>query len=238
MLSVDSSTYEASRGAEADVLVNCNGNGYRYRANQDPHWDFAASVASVERSLHDFRAGLYVYVSTIDVYNDRANPERNDEAAVIDPRALDVYGFHKWLAERIVERFAPRSVIIRSGTAIGPGLKKGPIHDILTGQPLRMSLDSELSIIDTSTIARAVTALVARRPDREIVNVTGTGALRLRDLQPRLSQPIAVAPGADATIYRYHVNNEKLRSFIPVDASRQIAEEFLSIHTEQRACAS
>ena len=68
VLALDSKKYGAAVGQTADVLVNCNGNTFRYKAIQDPPWDFQASVASVHRSLFDFRVELYIYLSTIDVY--------------------------------------------------------------------------------------------------------------------------------------------------------------------------
>ncbi len=59
VISVNSKNYTDCLGAWAKVLINCNGNTFRYRANQDPRWDFEASVVSVERSLFDFRFDLY-----------------------------------------------------------------------------------------------------------------------------------------------------------------------------------
>ena len=123
VLSVNSQNYQELVGQSADVLINCNGNTFRFKANQDPHWDFRASVESVERSLYDFRIGLYIYVSTIDVYPILNDPEQNSEDCPIDLGAIDPYGFHKRIAERLVEKYAPRSVVFRCGTAIGRGLK-------------------------------------------------------------------------------------------------------------------
>jgi len=237
VVSVTSANYDVHRGAAADVIVNCNGNSYRYRANRDPRWDFTASVTSVEQSLFDFGFDLYVYISTVDVYDHRDDPGCNHEAVAIDPTGLDAYGFHKWLAERLVERFARKSLILRVGTAVGPGLKKGPIYDILAGNPLRMSLDSELTLIDTPTVARAVTTLAVSAPSREIFNVTGTGPVRLQDLEARVPGRITVAPEAEATRYRYHINNERIRSVLPVPTSREVAEGFLS-GAGEHACAS
>ncbi|MBI2885473.1 MAG: NAD(P)-dependent oxidoreductase [Candidatus Omnitrophica bacterium] len=224
---VNSATYAEAAGAAARVVVNCNGNTFRYRAHQDPVWDFDKSVASVARSLQDIRAELYVYLSTVDVYSNRQNPAQNHEDAVIDPAQLDVYGFHKWVAERLVERFASRWAILRLGTVVGPGLRKGPIFDLMRGEPLHMSLDSELTLIDTATIADTLDAVTASRPDREIFNVTGIGGVRLGDLAGLLPVPPRLAPGAEAVTYRYDVSAAKVSSLRPMPASAQVARRFL-----------
>lgn len=51
VISVNSRNYKDYIGMHTKVLINCNGNSFRYRANQDPCWDFEVSVTSVERSL-------------------------------------------------------------------------------------------------------------------------------------------------------------------------------------------
>ena len=98
VISVNSKNYHEYIGTKADVLINCNGNTFRYRANQNPQWDFESSVITVERSLFDFSVKLYIYISTVDVYNVLEDSTRNSEDSSIQPEQLDTYGFHKWLA--------------------------------------------------------------------------------------------------------------------------------------------
>lgn len=216
VLSVSSKTYADSVGARASVLINCNGNAVRFLARKDPQWDFEASVVSVHRSLHDFQSDLYVYISTVDVYNVLDDPSANHEGVAIRHRELDTYAFHKWTAERLVERFARRSAILRVGTVIGPGLKKNPVYDLLNSHPLHMSLESELTLIDTGTIARSIEAIIGAYPEREIFNVTASGSVKLRAFQEELGVAWSYAPGAEQTLYRYHVNNDKLAGLLPL----------------------
>ncbi len=227
---VRSQDYATCVGLRARVVVNCNGNTYRFRANDNPRWDFDASVLSVERSLFDVQADLYVYLSTVDVYDCRHDPRKNGEEVPLHPERLDAYGFHKWMAERLVERFAPRSVILRLGTAVGQGLKKGPVYDLLEGQLLHMSADSELTLIDTATIARAVTTVVAQRLQREIFNVTGTGSVRLRDAAARVGVPLRLAEEATEVVYRYDVANAKLARLMPLPTSQAVLDAYLDDH--------
>ena len=93
-------------------------------------WDFDASVRTVRESVARLRSPFYVLISTVDVYDDVGNLERTTETASIEHRRLTTYGFHKWLAERLVERFASGALILRVGTVIGPMLKKGALFDL------------------------------------------------------------------------------------------------------------
>ena len=228
VVSVDSKNYARSVGAEADVLINCNGNSYRYKAGQDPRWDFDASVLTVEKSLFDFKFGRYIHISTIDVYPELADPARNREDAAIEPQRLHPYAFHKWLAERLVARFAGRSLILRVGTVIGAGMKKGPLLDLLLGQPLHMSAESELSLIDTATIAEAVVRFVAEPPEHGTLNLTGTGPALLGALCAKAGLKWRLAPGAEQVVYRYNINNARLREHFPVPTSHEIGSRYLA----------
>ena len=153
---------------------------------------------------------------------------RNREDCTIDPRQIDAYGFHKWIAERIVEKYASCAVIFRCGTAVGTGLKKGPVFDLLNGKPLFMSPESTLSLIDTTFVAQAVTALVAEWPSHAIINLTGTGPVKVADLAAATGGPCQVVPGGEEKIHRYHVNNVALQAFLSVPSSLEIGQRFIA----------
>lgn len=231
VLAINSSNYAEHRGASANVLVNCNGNTFRFKANQNPAWDFEASVITVEQSLYDFVVQLYIYISTVDVYNILTSPEHNHEAYPICPEKLDYYGFNKWIAERLVEKHAKSSLILRLGSVVGNGMKKGPLYDLLHTKPLYMSLDSELTFIDTETIARAISAIVATGISGETINLTGTGSAKLRDLSSMLTPPVMLGSGADTLTYRYNINNAKIRRIMPIPASSEVAKHYIDNQT-------
>jgi nucleoside-diphosphate-sugar epimerase len=234
--SVNSAGYAAAVGASADALINCNGNTYRYKANQDPKWDFDASVQSVARSLFDFQVQTYVYISTIDVYNALDDRQRNHESAEIDSRRLDSYGFHKWLAERLVERYArKRAIIFRTGTAVGPGLKKGPLFDVLQQRPLFMSAESRLSLVHTADVARAVEQAVFDPEVTGVYNVTGSGSVAVRELGEIAALPVTVDAKASGIVHRYDINNDKLCGLMPMPTSRQVATRFFGEERRRRS---
>jgi nucleoside-diphosphate-sugar epimerase len=227
VLSINSKNYSEHIGIHTDVLVNCNGNSYRYKAAKDPRWDFEASVLSVEKSLFDFKYSRYFYVSTIDVYNDISDLSRTQEDAPIRPEQLHPYGFHKWLAERLVERFAANSLILRTGTVIGTEMKKGPLFDLTQNKPLHMSLESELSLIDSTTIADALAEFVSTPPSFRIVNLTGTGSARLRSVLAECGMSGREAPEAEQVMYRYRIDNARLRQLFTVPTSFEMGVRFL-----------
>lgn len=228
VLPVTRANYDTYKGTEAGTFINCNGNSFRYKANQDPSWDFKASVDTVQASLFDFKAETYVYLSTIDIYHRTDHPDYTHERAMIDPTLLMPYAFHKWISERLVERYASKSLILRMGTVLGPALKKSPIHDLLNGSPLYMSPDSEISFIDTGTVAEALWQLLGRKSSREIYNVAATGASRLQTIATRHRLTIQVAPEGEKKTYRYHINNSKVSSVLPMPSSDEVVNQFLA----------
>ncbi len=235
VLALNSRNYDQHIGARADVLINCNGNSYRFKAAQDPRWDFDASVLTVEKSLFDFKFDRYFYFSTVDVYNDIGDPSQNHESVSIQPTTLHPYGFHKWMAERLVERYVANHLILRTGTVFGRGVKKGPLFDLSQEEPLRMSVDSELTLIDTPTIADTIAAFLEVPDLGGILNLTGSGPASLRDICESAKLRWRLAPGAEATDYHYHINNARLRGLYPVPTSQEMAVRFLASTVKHNA---
>lgn len=227
LIAVDKDEYTAAVGAACDLLINANGNSKKYLAAANPTLEFDLSVRSVERSLHDVRAELYVHLSSIDVYNDPSTPATSAEDATIDPARLSPYGFHKWLAERLVEHDAPRWLILRMGGFVGPRLWKNSIHDLLTGAPLRVHPDSAYQYLDTRAFARILFDLVGRGLAGEIVNVCGDGVVALREVASWI-------PGCDLSgvseglpLERYEASIARLATLLPVPSTRDAVRAFL-----------
>lgn len=224
---VDKDEYAAAAGSSCDLLINANGNSRKYLAAQDPKLEFDLSVASVQRSLRDFRAGLYVHLSTIDVYADASGPATTDEDAPIDSVRLSPYGFHKWLAERIVEHDAPRWLILRMGGFVGPRLWKNSIHDLLHGVPLRVHPDSAYQYLDTRELAQAVFDLVAAGVAGTRINACGDGVVTLREIASWIPGCDLSALPASLPRERYEASIARLVSLRPVRATRDAVRAFL-----------
>jgi nucleoside-diphosphate-sugar epimerase len=208
-VAVTRANYGSLRGSACSVLVNANGNSRKFVATRDPLRDFDASVRSVAASLEDFNAQHYVFLSSGDVYPDTCNPEATREDAPIDLSRVSRYGLHKYLAEQLVRSVHPSWLVVRMGGFVGPGLKKNAIFDMLAGDPVWLSPDSELQFISTDDAARLVWTLVRSGVQREVVNLGAEGLLNLGAFHRAIGSASSFKPGAPTV--RYELSLERLR---------------------------
>ena len=136
--------YDALSGIDCDLLINANGNSKKFLSDQDPVFDFDASVTSVVRSLERFKPRRYVLLSSGDVYPTQRSPAETQESAALDTTQMSRYGFHKYLAEMVVNAIHPAPLVIRMGGFVGPGMRKNAIFDMLNDAPVWLHPDSEL----------------------------------------------------------------------------------------------
>jgi nucleoside-diphosphate-sugar epimerase len=223
-IGIDLHNYAEHVGKSCSFFINANGNSSKRLAESEPRVDFARNVEATLCVLGDFDIGCYLHISSIDVYNDTTHPERSSEDAAVDYRALSPYGFHKWLAERIVERYARKYVIFRLGGMIGANMRKGPAFDILNEQPLWVSPESEFLFLDTALVAEYVWHL--RHQFGEIFNVVASAPLSLRKFADIAGRRIGEVKSEVRA--RYHVNNERARSFFSIPASEECVHRVLA----------
>ena len=217
--------YSEFRGRRCDLFINANGNSSKLLARRSPLDDFDASVRSVRSSLVDFEYGSYVYLSSIDVYPDCSPGSPTAEATLLDPATQSPYGFHKALAEQCVRHTAKRWLIARLGGAVGPGLKKNAISDILSGGPLWLDPESRLQFLETEAAARLVLSLVDAQVTHETFNVCGRGTISLQEVQQQMGTSVAVQPGSP----RMHceVDLRALHARLDVPETRSTVLEFV-----------
>jgi nucleoside-diphosphate-sugar epimerase len=184
--SINRANYAEHVGRNCDVLINANGNSQKYLAERDPKTEFDASVRTVVHSLEDFRAGIYVFLSTGDVYVSQERPEVTREELVLDPRQMSRYGLHKFMAESFVRALHPNWLIIRMGGFVGPGLRKNAIFDMLNDKPVWLDLNSELQFISTDHAAEIVWTLVNKGIRNDTLNLAAKGVMRLGNIYQRL----------------------------------------------------
>ncbi len=195
-------------GRSCDVLVNANGNSKKFMADRDPKWEFDASVRSVVQALEDIKSNCYIQLSTGDVYPETHSPEVSLESQTIDSRRQSRYGLHKHTAEHLVRSLHPRAIVMRMGGFVGPGMLKNAIFDMLHGQPVWLTPDSELQFIGTDTAARLVWKLYENGVGQETVNLGARGVVRIGDLHDRLK---TASPFAEqARQVRFEISTDKL----------------------------
>jgi 2'-hydroxyisoflavone reductase len=123
-----------------------------YDALKDQQWDLVVDVArqpgqvrGAVQALAD-RAGVYVFVSSGNVYADHRTPGADEEAPLLPPltgevmESMDTYGHAKVACEQLVQQAfeSDRAVIARVGLIGGPG----DIFDRTGYWPLRFAKPS------------------------------------------------------------------------------------------------
>lgn len=225
---------QALPDTEFDVVIDCNGNSRRYWAIENPCQSLDVTVAALCKRLTSLRYKTYVYLSTIDVYGEqgRAGQKTSSEEASLSPEVVDTYGLHKILAEALVRHHAARMLIIRLGTAIGPGLRKNPVYDVLHDDPVRVTVDSTLSLVTVDYLARTLQALIAGG-HTGIWNVTGSRSISIREMLDM----VAKARNLDVSHFVWHenqietcydINMTKLAALGNVPDSQAMLSEYLA----------
>lgn len=228
VVAVTRESYDRLRGRPSDVVVDCAGNSRKYLAEEDPLEDLAATVEHRLRTLRDFPAGLQVHISSVDVYDRLDSPATTHEDAVLRAGGASHYGFHKRLAEALVQHYAPDWLILRLGGMVGPGLRKNPVHDVLTGAPLWISPDSQYQFLQTEDVARIAWSLVSGGCRQEIFNVCGDGLVSPREVARLAGRELDLARISPLELPRVvDISIEKLGRHVAVPRSLDAVRSFL-----------
>lgn len=220
--------YSRMAGTRSDVVIEASCNSRKYLADEQPVGEFELSVGHRLRTLHDFPADLQVHISSVDVYSDLTMPETTREDSPIELAGVSHYGLHKLLAEQLVRHYADRWLIVRLAGMVGPGLRKNPVYDILSGQPLRIHPDSQYQFMTTSDVAGIVWTLVEHRVGGEIFNVCGKGLISPNEIA-RLAAREMNLSRIDSTVQPrvVHINTEKIERITAMPQTHQSVAEFV-----------
>lgn len=218
---VTRSNYSEYAGRRCETLINADGNSSKRLGASDPARDFELSVASVKKSVSDFRFSKYMLASSCEVYPDVSSPQTTREDTELDPAAQTPYGFHKRLAELCVMHACGDWLVLRLAGMVGPGLKKNPIYDIQRGGPLWVSPESRMQYMHTDDVATAATELARRGPGT--YNLCGRGTVRIGDLFG--ADAIPISDGAPVVVHDASV--EKAAARVNLPESKDTAERFL-----------
>lgn len=223
---IDLDNYSVFTGQSCDILINVAGNSKKYLSNERPIEDFRFSLEALLRSFFDFTFDKYIYLSSIDVYNDHEDPSCNREDSAIDIGEISNYGFHKYIGEQMVMHYLSNWLIIRLGGVLGPGLKKNPVFDLIHDTPLRVDKESEYQYLSTDYLAEVVFGLIEREKWREIFNICGEGTVALKEISSWQKKPPRFHD-ENVRRERYEVSNEKISQLFDMPDSLQVAKEFV-----------
>ncbi len=222
---IDIDNYDEHIGEKCDVLINVNGNSKKFLAAEQPALEFDLSVRSVVRSIYDFPAKKYVYISTVDVYTDFSDEKSTAESVEIDNAKQSPYGFHKWLSEQYVKKVCDKWLITRLGGMVGSGLKKGPVYDLMNGEKLWVHPDSRYQYIPTKTVGEVIRHLLENNVENEIFNVCARGTVSLKEVAKMLN--VDAEYNSSAEQQHYEINNEKLCKIFDVPETKNAVREYL-----------
>lgn len=231
VIAVTRHTYAQAAGTASDVVIEAACNSRKFLADEKPLTEFEASVTHRLRTLLDFPARLHLHLSSVDVYADLSSPETTREDSIIDPARTSRYGFHKLLAEQLVQHYATDWLIVRLAGMVGPGLKKNPVFDVLRQQPLRIHPDSQYQFMHTDDVAAIVWGLVQQGFRRQIFNVCGQGLISLREIARLANQslPKLLLP-PDDTPRVVHISVKKVMAITSLPKTSETVQKFIQEH--------
>lgn len=189
VLGVTRDSYSYFQGESVDCLVNCNGNSRKFWANKNRTEDFKLSVQSVYNSLFDFKFKRYVYVSSMDVYSD--NP----------------YGYHKGLAEMLINNETDNYSFLRCSSVIGSGMRKGVVKDIMRGDPVFVHPESSIRIIPNTEVARVVSTVVQQDTKAQILNVGSRTTILVKEIAELFGVAVNYADTLERQMFEYPVDD-------------------------------
>ena len=167
--------FESSLGKEFDYVINSAMPGARFKAEQNPNWDFKETVEKTSKIFYGVKFQKFIQISSMAA---RCQLE-------------GVYGKNKLAAESIVND--GKSLIVRLGPMFGPTLKKGVLIDMLKGSTVYVGGNSRYAFAPLKFVAD----WIAKNLDRNgIWEVGAKNSISLKDLVDELGLNIKFE-GAD-----------------------------------------
>lgn len=216
-------------GKSCDVLIFANGNPLKYKANQDPFFDFKASVESVSEYIHKINYKKFVLISTIDVYDNKSSLEDTSEDMKINSVNLGPYGYDKLLAENYVRHFCKDYLIFRLPGLVGVGLKKNPAYDFIAKDKKTMiSSDSELNFINTRLVADSIFQILDEGITNQTFNLASKNSLKISNIQKIIGYDSEYTEDAKNHIQNYQINTKKIQKYVDLTTSEEAISEYFS----------
>lgn len=222
---------------KCDVLIFANGNALKYKANEDPFFDFHASVSSVVEYIQNIECKLFVFLSSIEVYDQPSSEETTCEDIKINPSRLEPYGYHKFLAENYVKHFCKDFLIFRLPALVGIGTKKNPIYDFIhEHKKVMISPESKLNVMNTHLIAKLILKIIDKNVYNEIFNLASSNSIKLGDIKNIINYSSEYTENSEKFIQNYQINTQKIQEYFEISTSEEaIKEYFESLELENKS---
>jgi nucleoside-diphosphate-sugar epimerase len=214
-------------GKSCDVLIYANGNPLRYKANEDPFFDFKASVESVAEYIHNIDCKLFVHISSIIVYDKINSKETTKENITINVERLDNYGYHKILAENYVKKYSKNFLIFRLPGLVGKNLEKNPAYDYINKEKrVMISSESTLNFINTDKVAKSILKIIQLNIKNDIFNLASKNSIKIKDIEKVIGYNTKYTSDAEKSLQNYQINIEKIQQYVEMTTSEEAIKEY------------
>jgi hypothetical protein len=158
-------TYETAREGVYDVVINAAMPAARFKARNDPGWDFVETVTKTAELANGWRHGKLVQISSVSA--------RCQLGAV--------YGRHKAAAEALCRPAV--DLVIRLGPMYSDDLSKGVLIDMLEGRKVWCDPSSRYCFAPRDWVGEWIAANIERAG---VVEVGARDTLALSEVAARL----------------------------------------------------
>jgi nucleoside-diphosphate-sugar epimerase len=114
-----------------DKTVWAAGLACPWEGNNNPEYCWDQNVDGVMSAIDDFPCDQFIYISSVDVYDDVTTKKFRKEDHPIDRDRISYYGECKLLGEDLVKSYVDNYLILRCGFLTGQGLHLEPFYSII-----------------------------------------------------------------------------------------------------------
>jgi len=166
VLEVTRENFEFNLGKKFDYVINASTPAARFKANNNPLWDFKETVEKTAKIFYGTKFKKFIQISSVSA------------RCQIDT----VYGRNKLAAESIIND--RNSLIIRLGPMFGPSLKKGVLIDMLKGSKVYVGEKSRYSFVPLDFVGNWIAGNINRKG---IWEVGAKNSISLENLASKLN---------------------------------------------------
>lgn len=158
--------FEDSFGKSYDYIINAAMPSARFKAKNDPLWDFRESVEKTAKMYYGLKFKKFIQISSLSA---RCQPDT-------------IYGRHKLAAESIVDD--GNHLVVRLGPMYATTLSKGVLIDILRGDQVFVGAGSRYAFAPLSFVGKWIVNNLDRKG---VVEVGAKNSIALGELAKKLN---------------------------------------------------
>lgn len=166
VFSITRENFENFFGKSYDYVINAAMPSARFKAKNDPLWDFSESVEKTARIYYGFKCKKFIQISSVSA---RCQPDT-------------VYGRHRLAAESLVND--GNNLVVRLGPMYASTLSKGVLIDMLRGNKVFVGAGSRYAFAPLSFVGK----WIADNLDcKGIIEIGAKNSITLGELAKKLN---------------------------------------------------